>query len=56
MADGANSHNNEVCAFCIRFIDENNNAREKFTDFIPLLKITGYRFKTNLGKDRIRHS
>lgn len=40
MADEATSHNNEACVFCIRFTERNNNVREEFIDFIPLIRIT----------------
>lgn len=41
MSDEATSHNNEECAFCIRFINGDNYVRGEFTGFIPLIRITG---------------
>ena len=40
MDDEANLHNNEVCAFCIRSTNEDNNLRQEFIDFIRLIKFT----------------
>lgn len=53
MADKVTSHNIEVLAFFIRFIDGDNNLREEFIDFIPLIRITGegsYCYKANFKK------
>ena len=40
MADEATSYNNKVCAFCIRFIDGDNNVRKELIKFITLIRIT----------------
>ena len=41
MADEATAHNKEQCAFCVRFGDKEDNIREKFLDFLPLIRTTG---------------
>ena len=41
MADEGTSHNNEECAFCIRFIYGDNHVSEELIDFIPLIRIIG---------------
>jgi hypothetical protein len=41
MADEVTSHNREVLALCVRFVDSNLNIREEFIDFIHVQRITG---------------
>lgn len=41
MADEVESHNKEILPLCIRFLDENQNIREEFLEFIMLERITG---------------
>ena len=53
MADKMASHNIEVLAFFIRFINGDINASEEFIDFVPLIRITregSYCYKANFKK------
>ena len=35
------THNKEEMPFCIRFVDSENNVREEFISFVPLVRTTG---------------
>ena len=41
MADEVCSHNKEILAVCIRFVDRENNIREEFLSFTKVDRITG---------------
>ena len=41
MADEVTSHNKEILAFCIRFVDADSNIREEFISFSEVQRITG---------------
>lgn len=49
LADEVTSHNVEHLAFCVCFVDRDDNIREEFLKFVPLSHITGvYLAKTIL--------
>ena len=41
MADEVCSHNKEILAVCIRFVDRESNIREEFLSFTKVDRITG---------------
>ena len=41
LADEVTSHNQEQLALCVRFVDEKNEVREEFLEFLKLDRITG---------------
>lgn len=51
MVDEVTSHNQELMALCVRFVDVHNDIREEFIQFSTLSRITGEAIATRVCSD-----